>query len=115
MNIINITMVDVLSELIGKIVVMSGDDYVIFENLEKVSQNKVDEALLLKEQKEKEILNQNKINEADKYLKNTDWIETYKLRHELGLEIIPEDSSKLEVIAKREEYKLFLKNLEGVN
>lgn len=111
-NAVSIPLVDVLSELIGKIVVMSGDDCVIFDNLEKVSQNKVDEALLLKEQKEKEILNQNKINEADKYLKNTDWIDNYKLRHDLGLEIIPEDSSKWLVINKREEYKLFLK---GVN
>ena len=34
---------------------MSGDDYVFFENLEKVSQDKIDEAMVLKEQKEKDL------------------------------------------------------------
>lgn len=50
-----------------------------------------------------------KINEANLYLKETDWVESYKIRHDLGLELIPEDSSKWEILTKREEYKLFLK------
>ena len=50
--------------------------------------------------------------EADSYLKETDWIEIYKLRHDLDLEAIPENSSKWEVIAKRAEYIEFLKNIE---
>ena len=50
-----------------------------------------------------------KINEANSYLKETDWVESYKIRHDLGLELIPEDSSKWEVLNKREKYKLFLK------
>lgn len=54
-----------------------------------------------------------KTNEAKSYLSNTDWVETYKLSHDLGLELIPEESSKWVIINKREEYKLFLKNLEG--
>lgn len=54
-NAVSIPLVDVLSELTGKRVVMSGDDYVFFENLEKVSQNEVDAAVALKEQKEKEL------------------------------------------------------------
>ena len=58
---------------------------------------------------------QDKIAEANSYLKETDWVETYKLRHDFGLELIPEESSKWAVINKREEYKLFLKNLEGGN
>ena len=33
---------------------------------------------------------QTKINEANHYLKETDWVETYKIRHDLNLEIIPE-------------------------
>lgn len=53
-----------------------------------------------------------KIMIANAYLKETDWVENYKTRHDLGLETIPEDSSKWLVINKREEYKLFLK---GVN
>lgn len=54
-NTVSIPLVDVLSELTGKRVIMSGDDYVFFENLEKVSQDKIDEAMILKEQKEKEL------------------------------------------------------------
>ena len=57
---------------------------------------------------------QNKIQEANQYLAQTDWVNTYKIRHDLGLELIPEESSKWEVINKREEYILFLKAIEGV-
>ena len=56
---------------------------------------------------------QNKIQEANYYLAQTDWVSTYKIRHDLGLELIPEDSSKWEVINKREEYIVFLKAIEG--
>lgn len=63
------------------------------------------------EEIEAEIL-QAKIQEANMYLNQTDWVNTYKIRHDLGLEKIPEDSSKWEVIIKREEYITFLK---GVN
>ena len=50
-----------------------------------------------------------KIQEANGYLASTDWVNTYKIRHDLGLELIPETSSKWEVINKREEYIEFLK------
>lgn len=60
------------------------------------------------EELEAEIL-QNKINKANMYLNQTDWVNTYKLRHDLGLELIPEDSSKWEAINKRAEYIEFLK------
>lgn len=63
------------------------------------------------EEIEAEIL-QSKINEASSYLTQTDWVKDYKLRHDLGLELIPEDSAKWEIINKREEYITFLK---GVN
>lgn len=52
-----------------------------------------------------------KKNEAYRYLKDTDWVSTYKIRHDLGLELIPEDSSKWEVLSKREEYITFLKGI----
>lgn len=52
-----------------------------------------------------------KINKANQYLKTTDWVSTYKIRHDLGFEIIPEDSSKWEVINQREIYISFLKGL----
>ncbi len=57
-------------------------------------------------------LNQ-KIQEANQYLKETDWVNAYKIRHDLGLDLIPESSSKWEVINKREEYIVFLKVIEG--
>ena len=52
-----------------------------------------------------------KIQEANGYLIQTDWVNTYKIRHDLGLELIPEESSKWEVINKREEYITFLKGI----
>lgn len=55
---------------------------------------------------------QDKIAEANSYLKDTDWVDSYKIRHDLGLELIPEESSKWEVLNKREEYKLFLKGVK---
>ena len=55
-NAVNIPLVDILSELLGKGIVMSGEDYVFFENLEKVSQDKIEEAVVLKEQKEIELI-----------------------------------------------------------
>ena len=54
---------------------------------------------------------QNKIQEANQYLIQTDWVNNYKTRHDLGLELIPEESSKWEVINKREEYITFLKGI----
>ena len=54
-----------------------------------------------------------KIQEANVYLAQTDWVNTYKIRHDLGLELIPKDSSKWEVINKREEYIVFLKSIDG--
>ena len=53
-----------------------------------------------------------KIQEAKMYLAQTDWVKDYKLRDDLGLELIPEESSKWEVINKREEYILFLKSID---
>ena len=55
-----------------------------------------------------------KLQEANRYLAQTDWVNSYKIRHDLGLELIPENSSKWEVINQREEYIVFLKATEGV-
>lgn len=57
------------------------------------------------------ITEEQKKNEALNYLKETDWVEIYKLKHDLGAEVIPEESSKWDVINKREEFKIFLKSL----
>ena len=52
-----------------------------------------------------------KLQEANGYLAQTDWVNTYKIRHDLGLELIQEDSSKWVIISKREEYIAFLKGI----
>jgi len=53
---------------------------------------------------------QSKNNEANHYLKDTDWVNNYKTRHDLGLELIPEYSSKWKIIQQRDEYIAFLKD-----
>lgn len=72
-----------------------------------------DVEVFLNSPKTEEQIFQEKIQEAQTYLTQTDWVETYKLRHELGLELIPQDSNKWEVINKREEHKTFLKSIGG--
>lgn len=48
---INIPLVDVLSEMMGERIVMSGSQYVGFDTKVEVSQDKVDEALNVQSQK----------------------------------------------------------------
>ena len=83
-------------------------DHLITDDMVEIS---LEEIEAINKAKEDEYRNsiEYKINEASQYLKDTDWVNDYKTRHDLGLEIIPEDSSKWLIIAKREEYKTFLK------
>lgn len=53
-----------------------------------------------------------KISYARQYLVETDWVEAYKIRHDLGLELIPEGSSKWIIIKNRAECKQFLKGVD---
>lgn len=62
------------------------------------------------EEVEAEILSL-KIQEANQYLAQTDWVNSYKIRHDLCLELILEDSSKWLIINQREIYISFLKGL----
>ena len=87
-------------------------DHLITKDMKEISIDEIQAINQAKEDEYKQTL-EYKINEASQYLKNTDWVNSYKIRHDLGLEIIPEDSSKWEVINKREEYILFLKAIEG--
>ena len=50
-----------------------------------------------------------KIAYATEYLNSTDWVKDYKLRHDLGIELISESSSKWLIIKQREEYITFLR------
>lgn len=65
---------------------------------------------LMIEELEANIMNK-KVQEANQYLAQTDWVESYKIRHDLGLDIIDESSSKWLILTKREEYRMFLKGL----
>ena len=87
-------------------------DHLITEDMVEISIEEIESINKAKENELKQSV-QYKINEASSYLKDTDWVNTYKLRHDLGLELIPEESSKWEVINKREEYIVFLKSIEG--
>lgn len=51
-------------------------------------------------------------NKYDRYLKDTDWVEPYLIKHMLGIEIISEDSSKWEIINRRKEYRQYLKEIQ---
>ena len=85
-------------------------DHLITEDMVEISIEEIESINKAKENELKQSV-QYKINEASSYLKDTDWVNTYKLRHDLGLELIPEESSKWEVINKREEYITFLKGI----
>lgn len=83
-------------------------DHLITEDMAEISIEEIQAINKAKEDEYKQTV-EYKIAEANAYLKDTDWVNDYKTRHDLGLEIIPEDSTKWAVIEKREEYKVFLK------
>lgn len=83
-------------------------DYLITEDMIEITLEEIEAINKAKEDQFKQSL-EYKINEANQYLKDTDWVNDYRLRHDLGLEVIPEDSSKWIIINKREEYIVFLK------
>ena len=89
-------------------------DHLITPDMVEISLEEVEAINKAKEDEVKQSL-EYRINEASQYLKDTDWVNSYKIRHDLGLELILEDSSKWEVINKREEYIVFLKAIEGGN
>lgn len=83
-------------------------DHLVTEDMIEISLEEIKAINQTKEDQFKQSL-EYKINEANQYLKDTDWVNDYRLRHDLGLELISEDSSKWVIINKREEYILFLK------
>ena len=54
-NTVSIPLVDVLSTMLGKRIVMSGEDYVDFDSLTKVSEENISLALIQKEEIEKNL------------------------------------------------------------
>lgn len=83
-------------------------DNLITEDMMPISLEEIQALNKAKENEYKQTI-EYKINEASSYLAQTDWVKDYKLRHDLGLELIPEDSAKWEIINKRAEYLEILK------
>ena len=83
-------------------------DHLITLDMVEISLEEIAELNKAKEDELKQSL-EYKINEANQYLKDTDWVNDYKTRHDLGLESIPIESAKWEIINKRAEYIEFLK------
>ena len=85
-------------------------DHLITPDMVEISLEEIEAINKAKEDEYKNSV-EYKIQEANQYLKDTDWVNSYKIRHDLGLELIPEESSKWKVINQREIYILFLKGL----
>ena len=81
-------------------------------NVQTGEEIEIEETIAVNEEELAQKAIQDKIAEANSYLKETDWVETYKLRHDLGLELIPEESSKWVIINKRAEYIEYLKGIK---
>lgn len=58
-----------------------------------------------------EFQSKNRIYEIKSRLRETDWVESYRISHDLGIEILPETSSKWEIINERSLLKTELKEL----
>ena len=101
-NAVSIPLVDILSEIIGCEVVMSGDSYVKFNNLEGIDSQTVEKAEELRISKIKNIQLHKKVQESKNYLASTDWY--YARKAEAGEEV------PVEVVTKRVEAREFIRN-----
>lgn len=95
---------------------LNKDDIYLFKNqyiLSHVSDQELldmeDDALMLElkilSDNDKSLLLDRRKKLIYQYLKDTDWIEAYYVKHLLSLELIPENSSKWIIINNREKYK----------
>jgi bisphosphoglycerate-dependent phosphoglycerate mutase len=65
-------MVDILTQSTGKQVVMKEDSYVFFETLKKLTKMQIEEGIALQEDIYKKDINAQKVDEAKKYLDDTE-------------------------------------------
>lgn len=54
-------------------------------------------------EKENLFLAKEELDQCLSYMSQTDWVEPYKLRHDLGIDKLLSDSNKWKIITKREE------------
>lgn len=101
-------MVDILSEMTGKQVVMDGNTYVTMYG-EVISSEVVADA----ERKQVELYDLDVAEqakaEAQAYLDDTDWVEPYLIKHYTGIELLPIDSNKFVIEQERKEARELLK------
>jgi len=61
------------------------------------------------------ILEQNKkLQDAIMYLKNTDWVELYLIKHYANIELLPSISNKFNIEINRKNAVLFIQQNQGV-
>lgn len=97
-------LVDILSETLGKSVVMSGSEYVVFEDNGVVAHDIVNAALVKQEEMFVKEQNDIKVKEAKKYLLDTDFYYARKLENG---EEVPSD-----VVTKRIEMRELVRSFE---
>lgn len=100
---VSIPLVDILSELLGKRVVMSGEKYVEFETLKEIPSADIRTAETLKVEKQ---IVQDKLNECIAFLNKTE----FKFNGDYDLKDTPK---WLELKAKRQEYREFIRANNG--
>lgn len=86
-------------------------DHLITLDMTPITLEEIQALNLVKEEEYRQTT-EYRINEATQYLKDTDWVNDYKTRHDLGLELIPEDSLKWVIINKRAECIEYLRGVK---
>jgi len=115
-NAVSIPLVDVLSKMLSKRVVMSGDKYVEFDGIKEIPQEIVDEAILKQKKEIEEQLNSEQVQEAKQYLQATGWIWEKYNRNVLVLKDTTSEEFEekyADIIAKQEECRLLINELES--
>ena len=99
---IEIPMVDIISEVTGKTVVMIDTDYVYLDTNEVVDRKTLTKCVVIKEEKETKIIESKQIAEAKQYLQDTDY------------KVLPDyDGNKEGILEARAEARALIRGLEG--
>ena len=99
---IEIPMVDIISEVTGKTVVMIDTDYVYLDTNEIVDSKTLTECASIKDAREAKIVEDKKIAEAKQYLQDTDY------------KVLPDyDGNTDGVLEARAEARALIRGLEG--
>ena len=106
-------MVDILSDMTGEQVVMDGEKYIALKDGADIGDDFVADAVVKQEELYQEAFLERSKEEAIYYLKTTDWVEPYLIKHYTGIELLPEQSNKFEIERKRKEAKALLQSINS--